>query len=183
MTHRERVLTGLDHRSPDRVPMDLGATRVTSVSKVMYERLKGHFGIDRPTRITDRMMQTADVDEEILTALDIDTRGVFAGAPDDPKDQELPDGRWVDEWGVTRRLSPNGFYYELEVSPLAGEATVEDVTRFPLPDVEDEGRTRGLAEKARRLREETDYAIVGHAPGGWIHISQLKKANSIIKEI
>ena len=45
---------------------------------------------------------------KILVALDVDTRGVYAGGADSPKDRELPDGLWVDEWGVTRRRTPNG---------------------------------------------------------------------------
>lgn len=172
MTHRERLLTALDHRTPDRVPMDLGSSRVTSVSKVFYEQLKAHFGIERPTRIIDRIMQTAAIDEEILTALDVDCRGVLPGAPDNPPDRDGPGNRWIDAWGVTRRLSPNGYYYELENSPLSGSITMGDATTFAVPDATDEGLTRGIAEQAKRLREETDYAIVGHSPGGWIHISQ-----------
>ena len=31
MTHRERVLTALSHRERDRVPIDLGATRDSSI--------------------------------------------------------------------------------------------------------------------------------------------------------
>jgi uroporphyrinogen decarboxylase len=84
----------------------------------------------------------------------------------------LPDGRWEDEWGVVRHLSPDGYYYDLDVSPLAGEPDVEDLDRYPWPDPDDPGRYRGVKEQARRLREETDFAVVAHAPGGWIHISQ-----------
>jgi uroporphyrinogen decarboxylase len=69
-------------------------------------------------------------------------------------------------------MAPSGYYFELEVSPLAGDLRLPDIDRYPWPDAADEGRWRGVAERARRLREETDYAVVGHAPGGWIHISQ-----------
>ena len=97
MTHRERLQAALNHEEPDRVPMDLGSTRVTSVSAAMYERLKTHFGVDRPTRVIDRMMQTAAVDEEILVELDVDARGVFPGAPDRGTDRELADGQLARE--------------------------------------------------------------------------------------
>lgn len=172
MTHRERVLAALNHETPDRAPMDLGSTRVTSLSVAAYERLKDHFSIESETRIIDGMMRTAAVDEEILVALDIDTRSVMPGSPDDVRDKMLPDGRWEDEWGVVRRLSPDGYYYDLDVSPFAGEPRMEDLDSYPWPDPDDPGRYRGVKEQARRLREETDFAVVGHAPGGWIHISQ-----------
>ncbi len=172
MTHRERVRAALNHETPDRVPMDLGSTRVTSVSVAAYERLKAHFGIRRETRVIDRIMQTAAVDEEILSALEIDTRPVLPNPPDRVRDRTLPDGRWTDEWGVVRRLSPDGYYYDLDVSPLSGEPDLESLDRYPWPDPDDPGRYRGLREQAKRLQAETDYALVGHAPGGWIHTSQ-----------
>ncbi|MDP6777073.1 MAG: hypothetical protein QGI83_09945, partial [Candidatus Latescibacteria bacterium] len=66
MTHRERVAAALNHQEPDRVPMDLGSTRVSSISAVAYKALKAHFGLERETRIIDRIQQAAAVDEEIL---------------------------------------------------------------------------------------------------------------------
>jgi uroporphyrinogen decarboxylase len=73
----------------------------------------------------------------------------------------------VDEWGITWRRVEYGngcFYWELAKSPLA-EATREDLERYPWPDPFDPGRTAGLAEEARRLFRETDFAIV--ADGGF----------------
>ena len=61
---------------------------------------------------------------------DIDTRGILPGAPDTVRDRDLPDGTWVDEWGVSRRLSPNGYYYELTGSPMAGPLTMADVEAY-----------------------------------------------------
>lgn len=172
MTSRERVLAALNRQRTDRVPMDLGSTRVTGITVQAYERLKRHFGLKKETVVVDRMQQLARVDEEILEALGIDTIGLLPKPPDRSQDALLPDGRWRDEWGVVRRLQPDGYYYELDESPLAGEITEKELDEYPWPDPDDPGRVRGLAEEAKRLREETDYALVGHAPGGWIHLSQ-----------
>ena len=103
MTHRERTLTALNHKTPDRVPMDLGATRVTSLVAAEYEKLKRHIGIELETVIVDKIQQAVKVDEEILHVLDIDTRGVFVRGPDRSRDATLQDGRWCDEWGVIRK--------------------------------------------------------------------------------
>lgn len=43
MTSRERVLTALDHRQPDRVPIDLGGNQ-TGIHKDAYEALIEHLG-------------------------------------------------------------------------------------------------------------------------------------------
>ena len=172
MTHRERLIAALNHGESDRVPMDLGSTRVTGIVVAGYERLKRHFGIDRENVIVDGMQQLAAVDEEILEALDIDTRAVLPQAPDRSRDTILPDGSWRDEWGVVRRKPEGSHYYDLLACPFAGEPTLEDLAAYPWPDPDDPGRTRGLREYTTKLREETDYALVGHAPGGWIHVSQ-----------
>lgn len=172
MTHRERVVAALNHQPTDRVPFDLGSTRVTSITVGAYERLKRHFGVTRENVLTDRMQQTVRVDEEILEALDIDTRPLLPGPPDCSREAFFPDGRWRDEWGVIRRPQPQGYYWELDECPLAREPTLEDLESYPWPDPDDPGRYRGLREQARHWRETTDYALVGHVPGGWIHISQ-----------
>ena len=44
MNARERVIRALDHREPDRVPIDLGATIVSSIVKKSYIDLKGYLG-------------------------------------------------------------------------------------------------------------------------------------------
>lgn len=36
MTSRERVLAAIDHREPDRVPVDLGSTMSSSISTIAY---------------------------------------------------------------------------------------------------------------------------------------------------
>lgn len=177
MTHRERLVAALKHQPTDRVPMDLGSTRVSSISVAAYERLKCHFGVQRETRLIDMMQQVVRVDEEILKALDVDTRIVLPGKPDKSRDEILPDGRWQDEWGVVRQKPEGGFYYDLVQAPLSDqtlgrEPTEKDLDDYPWPDAEDPGRFRGLRKEAQGLREETDCAIVGHAQGGWVHIAQ-----------
>ncbi len=45
MTSRERVLAALSHGQPDRVPLDLGGTRNSTMVLEGYERLLRHFGL------------------------------------------------------------------------------------------------------------------------------------------
>jgi hypothetical protein len=40
MTSRERVLRAINHQEPDRVPLDLGATRQSGISASAYHKLK-----------------------------------------------------------------------------------------------------------------------------------------------
>ena len=81
MTHRERVLAAVSHRQPDKVPLDLGGTRDSSLVVEAYDKVKKYFGIEAEDRLCDRMMRVVHVDERILRALDIDTRAIFPGGP------------------------------------------------------------------------------------------------------
>lgn len=169
MTHRERVLTALAHEEPDRVPIDLGSTRNSSIVLNGYLRLKEHFGVSGPTVLTNRMMQSVDVDEQVLQALDIDVRGIYPGGP---PPVILDDNRYRDEWGVERVRSGEGQYFDQVAFPLSGSITTADIARYPWPDPDNPAWTRGLKERVRRLREQSDCAIVLNLPSPCVHTSQ-----------
>jgi uroporphyrinogen decarboxylase len=138
---------------------------------VAYEKLKKHLGIDGPNVFVTKMMQNVAVDERILNQLDIDVRGVFPGGADKGS-QTLPDGTWIDEWGVERRKPEGSYYYDLTKAPLAGEISISDIVHYPWPDPHDPGYTRGLREQLRHWRETTDCAVVVTLPGAVVHASQ-----------
>ncbi len=171
MTHRERVLAALDHREPDRLPIDLGSARVTGMVKGAYEKLCEHLGFGEPGPVLDRMQQIVEMDERVLRRLDVDVRALAHGAPDRGRDEELGDGQYRDEWGVVRRQPPGCHYYDLQASPLAGEITAADIARHPWPDPTDAGRFRGLREQAERLRQ-TGYAVMFNARFHPVHLTQ-----------
>lgn len=169
MTHRERVVAALSHREPDLVPIDFGGTRDTSIVIAGYERLKEHFGVQAPNTLTSRMMQVVDVDEQIMCALDTDTRGVY---PPGPLDEAIGDDRYRDGWGVERIRPPRSLYYDQLAFPLSGSITTDDIARYDWPDPDDPVRTTGLKERVRLVREQTDCAIVLNLPSAFVHTSQ-----------
>lgn len=73
MTPRERVLAAIDHREPDRVPVDLGATPSSGISAIAYGRLKRHLGLtDGHNRVYDVVQQLAEPEDAILDRFGID---------------------------------------------------------------------------------------------------------------
>ena len=46
MTSRERVLAAINHKEPDRVPIDLGATPSSGISAIAHARLIETLGWD-----------------------------------------------------------------------------------------------------------------------------------------
>ena len=172
MSHRERVMRALNHQEPDRVPLDLGGTRSSSLVVEAYKALNRHLGVEAPARIFSKWLNIAHPSKAMLSRFDIDTRSVSQGSPETWQDIVFPDGSYQDEWGVVRSRPKESLYYDLTKSPFAGEADVADVEKFPWPNPHDPGRCQGMAGEARRLHQETDYAVVLNMPGGIVHQAQ-----------
>jgi len=162
MTSRERVLAALSFQEPDRVPIDLGGTWISTTTIPFYENLKRHFGVDSPTELMERNMQVCHIDEAILKRLSVDTRFVCYNAPEHPSNQslELGEGHYRDAWGIEWRKPPTSYYYDLHKPPLAGEITKQDVLNHPWPEPEDPGYTRGLRKRVEAMRAGTECALV-----------------------
>ncbi len=128
MTPRQRVLTALDHKTPDRIPLDFWAV------PEIWDKLYKHFDTSDP--------------EVILQKLHCDVRSY---SPDyiGPPLRKLPDGTYYDKIGCHRRLVDNGYckYEEYASYPLAD---IEDVSElddyewWPNPDHYD---YEGLSQK------------------------------------
>ena len=73
MTSRERVLAAINHREPDRVPIDLGGTRMTSIEPSTYARLREQLGIQGdPAKVMDVWQMLAWVEQPVVEALGAD---------------------------------------------------------------------------------------------------------------
>ena len=60
MTSRERILTSLNHREPDRIPIDLSGHRSSGIAAIAYARLREHLGLPpKPIRV---FLQDGDKD-------------------------------------------------------------------------------------------------------------------------
>jgi len=43
---RERIISTLNHKEPDRIPLDLGGTIISSITKNAYISLKKYLGLE-----------------------------------------------------------------------------------------------------------------------------------------
>jgi uroporphyrinogen decarboxylase len=162
MTSRERVEAALNHRGPDRVPLDIGGGQSTSLVVEAYQNLKEHLGISAPERHLQKIYRVARLDEDAMVHLGSDVRPVILRPPRDWTPPPSEPGTIIDEFGVKWRQAffEGGFYWEVVESPLA-EATVSDVESHPWPDPLDPGRYEGLAEEVEHLYKNTPYALLG----------------------
>ena len=157
--HRDRVITTLNHKEPDRVPRDLGG-RVSSMMINPYNALKNYFDLDECgyDTINNDYFVVEEFDERILEIFDIDFRRVFLKASSGYEKIIREDGTWLDELGFTRRFS--GIYGEMVDHPLRKAKDPEDIKKFKFFNAYDPARVEGLKERVEYLYNKTDYAIV-----------------------
>jgi len=177
-TPRERAMQALNHEEPDRVPIDFGSTYMTSITLPPYLALEKALGlIPQPPRFHTPLSKIVLPREEILRRFRADTRGV--PRPDAPatwRNRMQDDGTILDEFGVVWRQPASCSFYEFERGPFEGHPTLTDLRAFPWPDdPENPRRFAGSREMARRLYEETDYAVVAAIPGGFVTWSQFMR--------
>jgi uroporphyrinogen decarboxylase len=169
---RTRVRDALAHREPDRIPLDLGGSRVTGIHARAYARLRAALGLPvGEPRIGDVTQQLAEVEDDVLDALGVDVRLVAPRAASTYRRELRDDGRYltfVDEWGVGRKMPRDGgLYFDPVAPPLAGEIDERSIATYAWPDPTDPARFEGMADAARRIALEERRAVhVGSICGG-----------------
>lgn len=159
MNHRERVLAVLNKKLPDRVPMDL-CESASFINDPAYFALKKYLNIEGDVESFRKNFTANYYDQRVLQALDIDFRHVWLKPPTGYQNKTYADGTFSDEWGVVYRLLGNE--RAIVKYPLM-DADESDLDKYPWLDPFAPGRAEGLAERARDLYQNTDYAISAHA--------------------
>ena len=174
MNSRERVLTALNHKEPDRVPFDMGGTVVTGIQATAYRQLRDYLALPaKETKILDVLQQLAVVDDDVMDKLGVDVRNVSPRSTASFKIDitESEDGKYTqfyDEYGVGWKMPrEGGMYYDMFDHPLSGNITEENVENYQLPDPFDPSRFAGIREAAKVvINEEQRALIVGNMSAG-----------------
>ncbi|TYB94763.1 MAG: methyltransferase [Kosmotoga sp.] len=194
MTSRERVLTALDHKEPDRVPIDLGGMRSTGIHAIAYKNLKNFLKCRNKTvKIYDVFQQLALVEDNIrkrihgdvveLKRLDggfgtkINSWKKFQMFPDNgdyyvPGDfnpEEQGDGSLVvkNNNRVVASMPKGGYYFDGRYFPLSGiteRSKIDEVLNNSISKEE----LDFLENQANGIRQNTDCAIMGSFGGNFL---------------
>ncbi len=188
MNSRERVLTALEHREPDRIAIDFGGMRSTGIVAPAYRRLKEYLGLDGPPpKVYDLFQWLAEPEPEVLERLGGDVVQLHRYEPafginiEEWKPWRAPDGL---EYRVPADFNPvqaedgsleirdktdpdrviavmpgNGFWFDQVYFPLAEAKTYQDIDNFTWEVITDE-EIEWLSAQAKWLHQETDRAIL-----------------------
>ncbi len=181
------MLSALQHRESDRVPIDLGATDSSGIMGIAYNRLKQRLGVSGTTRVFDMRQMIAKVEPPVVTAVGSDAvpllieprqwkpwtlaDGSVVQIPAKALLRRLDDGtmaHFAEDGTVLARSPAGGLYFDTVRHPLEDARTLEDIDAG-MPFIESYDWPAHLddtfplmAERAKHLFESTSYAIVGN---------------------
>ncbi|HHV94503.1 MAG TPA: methyltransferase [Firmicutes bacterium] len=110
MTSRERVNLALNHKEPDRIPLDLGATSVTGMHVTTVYKLRQALGLDEPgtpVKVVEPYQMLGEIKPDLMEALGVDFVGV--GLPKNMFGFENKDWKPWTFWDGTPLLVPGDF--------------------------------------------------------------------------
>jgi uroporphyrinogen decarboxylase len=164
LSPRQRVLVTINHEMPDRVPIIIGTSNTTTLKMRSYQKVKEKLGI----KVEDKYLYdwpelgSAALDEQTLIRLSSDARGVLNRFPEETyqRNQDRPKHTpFIDDWGIGQiEIEPGVWFPGLH--PLASATTLEDLERYPWPDVNDLSRNAGVREQSKNLAEDDQFAII-----------------------
>lgn len=174
MTPRERVLAAIEHREPDRVPLDLGGTPSSGISAIAYGNLKRHLGLTNGrNRVYDVVQQLAQPEDAVLDRFGVDVLDIgrtFNADDADWYDFQLPDGQPAQypRWFHPEPQPDGSFVARLadgtDIAHMPRDGTFFDQSIFPF--------LRGYPDDLSRLDAamgQVLWAALVHSP--WDHAS------------
>lgn len=165
MPPRERVLTAINHKEPDRVPIIIGTSNTTSMKHPPYVGLKKLLGIETDDQYIYDWPELGTVlpDEVILQRLHGDARGVLDRYPQwiyDRNKARPAHAPFLDDWGSGQSEVEPGVWFP-GIHPMRDAKTIADIENYPWPDMDDPSRVAHVKEEVNKLVSQNQYAIIG----------------------
>ncbi|MFC2076845.1 uroporphyrinogen decarboxylase family protein [candidate division KSB1 bacterium] len=171
----DRVLAALEHREPDRIPLDLGNTGSSGIMIGPYRDLIQRLGVSEDVEVGDLKQQLAKVSEEVKGRLMVDFRSIDRRSGGGWKPEfKVVDGyrTLIDEWGIGWRMPlDGGFYYDMFSHPLSEASGPADVEKHAWPDPEDPSRIDGMDESAKVFKEDGKAVVAASMTTGIFEMS------------
>jgi uroporphyrinogen decarboxylase len=167
MNSRERVMKALNHQESDRIPIDMGATIVTSIVRKTYLALKQYLALPvEEIKMLDYVQQLPYLDESLMRRFEVDFRLVQLPAATSTGVDIFEEGDYyafIDRWGSKLHMpKKDGLYFDWVDFPIK-EPTLAALDRYSWPSPDSDEVNTELGRQAKTLYENTDFALVGSA--------------------
>jgi uroporphyrinogen decarboxylase len=182
MNSRERILSAINHKQPDKVPVDLGSSTVTGISAIAYNNLKKHLKITAPTRVFDVVQQLANVSMEIVDLFGVDALDInrVSTETDDWYEVELANGSKAEypNWFRPIKAEDSSWYTKdsdgIILSKMPVGAAFYDQTFFPYEN--------GYPESFENLKQSLKkISWVVHSHASNLNAEELKEKLTKLK--
>jgi hypothetical protein len=136
MNSKERFDLTVNHKQPDKMMVDFGATSVTGMHVLAIENLRKYYGLaSRPVRVVDPYQMLGEVDNELIDIIGIDTVGAKGKTSSFGFYNHAPFKEFRTPWGQTV-LVPVGFQTTIDekgdtLSYPAGDILAEPSAKMP----------------------------------------------------
>ena len=158
-------MTAIHHEEPDRIPLVIGVSNATGIKMAPYKGIKDIVGVKAPDNyIYDwPELGTAEIDEETMLRLHSDVRGVLDLEPESTRilnKRRDPHSDYVDSWGSGQtEIGPDDWFPN--VHPIPDALSADDLDAYQgWPDMTDPTRVAHVRQRAKRLAEENQFAIL-----------------------
>ena len=101
-TRRKRILDAVNHKQPDRVPLDFGGTTCTGIHCSLVAELREYYGLEkRLVKAFDTFQMLGWIDQDLMDAMELDAALVmpystaFGNTLEDWKEWRSPWGQEV----------------------------------------------------------------------------------------
>jgi len=184
MNSRERILTSVNHKEPDRVPIDLGSTPSSGISAIAYNNLKKYLSINSGhNRIYDVVQQLAQPEDEILDMFKVDwyeitlSDGSLGEYPASFRPVKQSDGSYnayIQDGTLVGRMPEGATFFDQAIFPYLdgyptnyrniseamGKVTWQAFVHSPWDNAGIPGFWEKLREKAIYLKNNSDRALM-----------------------
>ncbi|MDR0878023.1 MAG: methyltransferase [Treponema sp.] len=187
-TSRSRVLCALDHREPDRVPVDFASTRSSGINALAYGKLLQYLKFPLDNVVFDMRQLLSETDDQVRILMGGDViqlhrlapsmgvklnhgyrpeilmDGSKALVPADFNYEKQSDGSAVirnAEGKIVFKRAGDGLFFDDMFHPLEDSDTESGIdANLSLPEITAE-ELDYLKDRAKQLCEETPYAVLG----------------------
>jgi len=185
MTSRERVNASLNHKQPDRIPVDFDGTAVSGIHISCVEQLRDYYGLEKHTvKMHEPYQCLGEIEPDLAEIIGIDTRAAngpstfFGFANEDWKEWKAPWGQTVlvpGQFTTTRSDAGDVYIYpegDLEAPasghmPASGYFFDAIVRQEPLPDDDDDLKIEDNLEEFGPISDETLRDVKQRVDAAW----------------